>query len=269
MTEPGATTPLQPVGRGSGRRPVLAGAALLALLGLLVWQPWAGPDPAGRRAAGPSASAVSGLPAGSLDASGGTDPPAATGPSPTPDGLPGPTPAPTTGQWTGRIPGRWSIVAFLREDLLSHDPLAFVQQPVAVWPLAGIGTAAGAQPGSCDERPSPGLAGGAILPAGGVRLLGIAFPDGRAVTVTRIVGLPDDMSADPFDLGTIGADPASLPPVRPRASVAPGSPDGAVAGRDPVRLFALPGGVRWPDGTYRFEIATRDGLPGALYACIR
>ena len=89
------------------------------------------------------------------------------------------------------------------------------------------------------------------------------------MTVTRIVGLPDDVSAGPVDLGLVGGPSGSLPPVRPRASGAPGSPDGASTVPDPVLLFALPGGIRWPDGTYRFEIASRDGLPGALYACIR
>jgi hypothetical protein len=38
---------------------------------------------------------------------------------------------------------------------------------------------------------------------------------------------------------------------------------------DPVRRFALRGGGPWPDGVYRFEAYTRDGLPTQLFACIR
>lgn len=34
-------------------------------------------------------------------------------------------------------------------------------------------------------------------------------------------------------------------------------------------MFALPGGGPWPDRVYRFEVASRTGLPGELFACIR
>ena len=260
---PGLVTPLQSIGPESGRRAVLATVALATLLGVLAWQPWAGAQER------PAAAAVA-VAEGS---------PAAATPAPT---KPAATPGPTTGPWSGRIAPTWSIVAFLRAEPVSRDPLVLVQEPVAVWPVPGVGTSAAGGPADCAARPVPGRDGGADLPGDEVRLLGVAFPAGRDAVVTRIVGLPDDLRAVPVDLGAVPGVGALLPApatdpstgvgstgpgVAAGGPVATGSP--ATTGADPVRLYGLAGGVRWPNGVYRFELATRTGLPGILIACIR
>ena len=44
---------------------------------------------------------------------------------------------------------------------------------------------------------------------------------------------------------------------------------GGGTGAEPVRTSALPGGGPWPDGVYRFDVSTHEGLPTSLFACIR
>ena len=120
MTEPGSTTPVQPVrsGGGTGRgraRDRPPGGRRPARLAAVVWRDddARAPDggglrrsPRARRSATPTDAAP--LPSDLLA-------------------------VPTVGPWSGRVAAEWSIVAFLRADPVSRDPLDLSQQPVAVF----------------------------------------------------------------------------------------------------------------------------------------
>ncbi len=246
------------------------GLAALVVVGLLAWHPWGGP-------AAPDASA-SALPALVI-------PPGPIGPdaSTDPDLFGGPT----TGPWSGRVTGEWSIVAFLRADPVSRDPLNLRQQQVAV--LYGQPDTVGLTDAICDQEGTFLHRAAADLPTREVRYLGIAFPPEESVAVRRIARLGQAVAALPVELGRIpgvGASLAELPiasPPGPQAgttvdegaatgdggSAGGGAAAGVGTGGEPVRMFALPGGGPWPDGVYRFDVSTHEGLPTALFACIR
>jgi hypothetical protein len=260
MTEPGLTTPLQPVGRGRGLGPVAVGLMLMVILGVIVWRPWAsaglhpGGDPGSPRAI------VAGAPVADSASLG-------TGASPEASADSDLFAGPTSGPWSGRVTGEWSIVAFLRSDPVSRDPLNLRQQQVAVFVGA---RPTGTDPGAICDAPGTFLhQAAADLPTRAVYFLGIAFPADRQVFVDgvyRLGGSP--LEARPVELGRIpGDETAPVSPVSPVASAGAGpSPTVEV---EPVRMFALPDGAAWPDGVYRFDVYTRDGLPTQLFACIR
>lgn len=255
MAEPGSTTPIQPVRGGGGRGAAGVAVVLLAVVGLLVWQPWsggAGPAPTPRQpATGTSAVAGSGSIATPADAALGSSDLLAV---------------PTVGPWSGRVAAEWSILAFLRADPVSRDPLELDQQLVAVF-IGPVREPVGGPDAVCDATGTtlhPSAA--AVLPTREVRFLGIAFPADRDVDVERVVRVGADRSlgAQPVAIGRIPGEGADL---GYGASASP-LPSGE-SGDDSVRMFGLPGGGPWPDGVYRFDVFTRDGPPAQLYACIR
>jgi len=260
MADPGLSTPVQPVrGDGTGRA-LAAGVVIVLLVGLLAWHPWVGP----------TAIRDAGTTHGRVPASGSTP----AGASALPPGVGGTTgdasrlAVPTTGPWSGRVAAEWSVVAFLRADPVSRDPLDLDQQPVA--PFAAPAAPVAAPDAVCD-------AGGAVpaaadLPTREVRYLGIAYPAATDVTVERVVR--DDAPVDvlPIALGRISGPPAI--PAATAATAATAPPDGTADSNpppapDPVRIFALPGGGPWPDGIYRFDVAAGGNPPLELFACIR
>jgi hypothetical protein len=279
--EPGRT-PVQPVQRAGSRRPIALGLGLVLVVGLLAWRPWVGAARAPEGSVDPSSpvavATFAGGPAGS--------------PAPAPGDSLDPTlfGPPIVGPWTGRVTGEWSIVAFLRPDPISRDPLNLRQQQVAVF----IGPHdLGAQPAAiCAENGAYRHRSAAVLPTREVRYLGIAFPSAMTVYVDRVSLVDGEIDPLPIELGRISGD---LPLLEVGGSPTPGdgrgaspSPGGAgssaAAGNgsaaggpvptpelglsDPVRMFALRHGGPWPDGVYRFEAYTRDGLPTQLFACI-
>lgn len=258
MSEPGLTTPLQPVRRERGLGPVAVGLALAVVLGVIVWRPWstASRQPDGRD--GGSSSVLIGGPASHEPAT--PRPNASFDPLASSELFAGPT----TGPWSGRVAGEWSIVAFLRTDPgFSRESLTLRQQPVAVF--------VGPPPPHTDPNFFCDAAGAfsrqtaADLPTRAVHFLGIAFPPDRQVYVDGVYRLGGtSLGARPVELGRISGDPVATP--NPAASVPAPSPNRA---DEPVRMFALPDGGAWPDGVYRFDVFTRDGLPGQMFACIR
>ena len=271
MTEPGLTTPLQPVRRDRGLGPVAVGLMLVALLGVIVWRPWSsaslrpGADP------GVSPRAIA---AGAPSAD-----PATVGPDASPDALAGATTdsdlfaGPTTGPWSGRVTGEWSIVAFLRSDPVSLDPLNLRQQQVAVF----VGwSPTDPDPSVICDAPGTFLhQAAADLPTRAVHFLGIAFPPDRQVFVDGVYRLGgSSFQTRPVELGRIPGDrtapalsaPSAAATVDPSSTGPALSPTGEV---EPVRMFAMPDGGAWPDGVYRFDVYTHDGLPARLFACIR
>ena len=262
MSDPGLTTPVQPVRRGGAPGTLAVGVTILAVVGLLAWHPWTAPGPGQADLVSPLPLRV--VPAGPVGPEASADPDLFGGP--------------TTGPWSGRVTGEWSIVAFLRPDPLSREPLNLRQQQVAVF----VGPKdLGARPEAiCDQDGTFLHRAAADLPAGGVRFLGIAFPSDRRVYVDRVARIGGELRALPVELGRVPGVGADLTP-QPAASASaaasaaprttgPGSPapDGPGA-PEPVRTFALAGGGPWPDGVYRFEVFTADGLPVELFACIR
>jgi hypothetical protein len=329
MTDPGLTTPVQPVRPSGGRGTLAAGLAILAVVGLLAWHPWDGTEAS--------------VPASPLPAL--VVPPAPIGPdaSTDPDLFGGPT----TGPWSGRVTAEWSIVAFLRSDPVSRDPLNLRQQQVAV--LYGQPETVGLSDAICDQEGTFLHRAAADLPTREVRYLGIAFPPEESVAVKRVALGGQVVAALPVELGRIPGVGASMPPLpsaslpaavpllpipsppgpqagtryesppdapAPRLAPAPASPLGPQAGNtvdgeaaldaggllaaggtvpaagaqpggsagggsagggnaragtpgEQVRMFALPGGGPWPDGVYRFDLSTHEGLPTTLFACIR
>jgi hypothetical protein len=242
--------PVQPVRGGGARGAVGVAVVLLAVVGLLAWQPWSGaaaptstPE---RTTSGPSSVAEGVSIATPTDA------------APPPSNL---LAVPTIGPWSGRIAFEWSIVAFLQPDR-SRDPLNLRQEPVAVF-IGAVRVPAGGPDAICDAAGTSSRPAAVVLPTREVRYLGIAYPADRTVYVDRVVrvGAGVSLGALPVELGRIpgtGADVAS-PPAGPSGG----------SGVDPVQMFRLPGGGPWPDGVYRFDVFTRDGPPAQLYACIR
>ena len=225
MSDPGLTTPVQPVRAGGnrGRGVVAIGLALLAVVGLLAWHPWVGQvdrPPIGLASVAPSAPQSG---AGSL-----VDPSLLEGP--------------ITGILSSRVAAEWSIVAFVRADPVSGDPLDLLQHEVTVF-LGPVHPPISRAPEYCDTVGPTGKRSAAELPTGEVRYLGIAFPADQSVVVDGVVSLGEAVGAIP---------------------VAFGSPTD-----DPVRMFGFPGGGPWPDGLFRFDVVTPDGPPAQLYACIR
>ncbi|MEA2536197.1 MAG: hypothetical protein QOF11_431 [Chloroflexota bacterium] len=261
MTEPGLTTPLQPVRRERGIGPIAVALLLVAILGVIVWRPWSaeGHDPAGEPGSSPPAVVGSSAPAN----------PTTLGPGGSPDASAGSDlfAGPTTGPWSGRVTGAWSIVAFLRPDPVSRESLTLRQQQVAVFVGLQPG---GADPGAiCDAQGTFLHDAAADLPARAVYFLGIAFPADRDVFVAGVYRVGQlALGARPVELGRIPGDsPRSAIDATPTAAPTPTA--GPTVAVEPVRMFALPDGGAWPDGVYRFDVYTRDGLPGQLFACIR
>jgi len=268
MGDPGLTTPVQRVRRSGGRGPIALGLALVVAVGLLTWHPWTTGSVRDQGAADPSPSrVVANASEGSgLAAPGASDSPTLADLDPALFG------GPIVGPWTGRVRGEWSIVAFLRLDPVSRDPVDLNQQQVAVF----IGPHdLGDRPKTiCDEQGTFLHPAAADLPTREVRYLGIAFPSDMTVYVDRVSLV--DGQIDPLPLSPVTA---PTPGTLPSASADPGSSPGSSpvsraqlypqVPTDPVRMFALRGGGPWPDGVYRFEAYTRDGLPTQLFACIR
>jgi anaerobic selenocysteine-containing dehydrogenase len=94
------------------------------------------------------------------------------------------------------------------------------------------GSAAGDPPASTTPDQEAALGAGGLLAAGGTVPAAGALPGGSALPA------------------------AGAPPLGETPS-------------EQVRMFALPGGGPWPDGVYRFDVSTHEGLPTALFACIR
>ncbi len=230
MAEPGLTTPVQPVrpGAGRGRGVVAVGLALIGLVTLLAWHPWtSGATPSSRNP--PVSTPAIGV--------------ASTAPSAVPSdvGLPSDLlGGPTTGPWSGRVAGIWSIVAFLRADPVSRDPLDLRQLPVTVF-TGPVHPPVSRAPEYCDTVGPTRDRSAAELPTREVRFLGIAFPADRTVGVEGVVRLGKDVGAIPVELGRIpGAGIGDV--ASPSASSAGGgspSPSGSPSA-DPVRMFALP-----------------------------
>jgi hypothetical protein len=295
MSDRGLVTPVQPVRPRGAHGTIAVGVAALAVIGLLVWHPWAGaptrPDqPDGPVSSVPGVAVASGVPM-----SPGPRVPVGPDASTDPDLFGGPT----TGPWSGRVTGEWSIVAFLRSDPVSRDPLNLRQQQVAV--LYGQPESVGLTDAICDQEGTFLHRAAADLPTREVRYLGIAFPPEESVAVRRIARLGEYVPALPVEIGRIpggGAiptpTPAATPTVAstqlPRSVLSTPGPlagttldkgstgggganadEGTVSGpvRELVQMFALPGGGPWPDGVYRFDVSTHEGLPTALFACIR
>jgi hypothetical protein len=233
---------------------------VVGLVAILAWHPWASPS------AVPSSALPASTPAIGLSSAAPFEIPAEGG---LPTDLLG---GPMVGPWSGRVAAQWSIVAFLRADPVSRDPLDLRQQQVMVF-LGPVHPPISRAPEYCDEVGPTGERAAAELPTREVRFLGIAFPGDRTVDVDGVVRLGQAVGAIPVELGripSVGVDgvpsaSASRPPVSDVGSPGPsGSPPG-----DPVRMFGLPGGGPWPDGLYRFDVVTGDGAPAQLYACIR
>lgn len=258
MSEPGLTTPLQPVRRDRGLGPIAVGAVLVVIIGVIVWRPWSaanrGPDGAD---AGASQQVLVG---GSPSAD-----PTTLGTNAASDAFAGSDlfAGPTQGPWSGLVTGEWSIVAFVRPYPLSRDPLDLRQQPVAVF----VGPPAPhTEPRLfCDASGTFNHQDAADLPTRAVYFLGIAFPADRQVYVDGVYRQGGgSLGARPVDIGRIPGGPAATSsPAARRPALTPNRED------EPVRMFALPNGGAWPDGIYRFDIYTRDGLPGQMFACIR
>jgi len=256
MADPGGTTPIQPVQRAGVRGPLAIGLAAVIVIGLLAWHPWMsganrGPDVANQPGPG-GASSSPGL------ASNDPARPVAT------DNLdPARFGGSTIGPWTGELTADWSVVAFVRMDLTSRDPVALRQQLVAVF--VGPHDLGDRPAAICHQQGTRLRPAAANLPTREVSYLGIAFPADRTVYVDGVSLVGGLLGALPIELGRIAGDPL-LPVKVPDASPEAGSlpPPGA----DPVRMFVLPGGGPWPDGVYLFEAYTRDGLPIELFACI-
>ncbi len=277
MGDPGLTTPVQRVRRSGGRGPAALGLAAVLAVGLLAWHPWTSGSVRDHGPASPSPIVAV-----------GSDQPALAAPSDSAalaDLDPALFGGPIVGPWTGRVTGVWSIVAFLRSDPVSREPVSLRQQKVAVF----VGPHdLGNQPNLiCDLEATFLRRAAADLPTREVRYLGIAFPADMTVYVDRVSLVGGEIDALPVELGRISGDLPLLAPVvptpgtvptpvtvpipriiptsspRPRAQPHPQVPI------DPVRMFALRGGGPWPDGVYRIEAYTRDGLPTQLFACIR
>jgi hypothetical protein len=249
MSDPGLTTPVQPVrAAGSrGRGVVAAGLVLVVVVGLLAWHPWVGPPgapPIGVASVAPSGGG------GLLDR-----------------GLPG---GPLTGTWTGRVAAKWSIVAFLRADPVSGEPLDLRQEEVTLF-LGPVHPPISRAPEYCDTVGPTGERSAAELPTREVRFLGIAFPTDQSVVVDGVRRLGEAFGAIPVELGrnpSVGAGEAGSATPSSRSDRGSAGPSGSPA-PDPVRMFGFPGGGPWPDGLYRFDVVTGDGGPAQLYACIR
>jgi hypothetical protein len=276
MTRPGSTTPLQPVRPDRGLGPVAVGLIVVAILGVIVWQPWSGETIGPGDDPGTSPRAVVGSPTpdrlAPVGAGRSSLRPATLGPTVSPDPAPDSDlfAGPTTGPWSGRVAGEWSIVAFLRPDPVSRDPLDLRQAQVAVF--VGL-RPTGPEPGAiCEAKGTSRRPAAANLPTRSVFVLGIAFPADRQVFVDgvyRLGGSP--LGARPVELGRVPGDgtPRAAPAASAAATGGTGPAPSPNAEAEPVRMFALPDGGAWPDGVYRFDVYTRDGLPGQLFACIR
>ncbi len=256
--------PLTPLGTGGSRRPVGLIIVLVALLAMLVWQPWSGgPQSAGAPSPG-STAAVAGRPA--------APPPTApgVGRSAGPSGGAGSS---GTADYLSLVDNEWTVVALLsptragpaEEPALPHPtpppgtgtPLLVLQQGV------NFSTQPIEQPGHpnlpCTAKAVPRLRLAVPLPAARVLYLGVTYPgmdpavtvavadlDGANVQLSRVRSLVVSLSGQPIDASY------RLPNAGP----------GAVA------MFALPRGTALPDGSYRFEL----DLPGVgqryLYACV-
>ena len=225
------TTPLQPLRRGSGRGSLLVGLVFLLLVGALAWHPWSHP---GRDRADASVAMAS-----RSGAVGSSPEPSASPSVSAPDPDADPFRGPIIGPGPDRISARWSIVAFIRADPVSRDPLTMSQQQVAVF--VGTHPLPSDPQAICDQAGTVLRPGAVSLRSGEVSFLGIAFPTDRGVEVASVDRLGQTLDVLPVELGpTVGA-----------------------------RMFGLAGGGTWPDGVYRFRVVSRFGLPGDLYACIR
>jgi len=300
MSDRGLITPVQRVRPPGGHGALAVGLSIVVVLGLLVWRPWAAeppdsPGPVGPRPAvvassipgGPDASAIAGPPDDSSD----------------PD-LFGRL---TFGPWSGRVTGEWSIVAFLRDGPVPGDPLILRQQQIAL--MFSQPESVGLSAAICDQEGTFLHRAAADLPTREVRYLGLAYPPEESVAVRRITRNGQVVTAQPVQLGRIpGVWPTGGPPPSgsspdpgastaeadaargaggplaaggtvpsPVASPSVGAgvgpqPSAGASGapvHEPVWIFALPGGGPWPDGVYRFDVSTHEGLPTAVFACIR
>ena len=165
---------------------------------------------------------------------------------------------------------KWSIVAFLRADPVSPDPLDLRQEEVTLF-LGPVHPPISRAPEYCDTVGPTRERSAAELPTREVRFLGIAFPTDQSVVVDGVRRLGEAFGAIPVELGripSVGAGEAGSTTPSPRPDRGSAGPSGSPAPA-PVRLFGFPGGGPWPDGLYRFDVVTGDGGPAQLYACIR
>jgi hypothetical protein len=235
-------TPLQPVPARRGRVVGVLVAAV-ALAAVLVWRPWsASPDP------GP-APAGSGVAEASQPATTST----ASGPVPTERPTPVPTPYqhPVAATLVGSMPfvagptldqfrPRWGVVGVLDQP----DGAVDVRQ-VAVTPTSGL-----IEGHAADDICRVAIVGSslvAVLPAGTMRLFGIAAPASAIAGATELTRM-DGTALSVNELA-----------VRPGAGDAPN-----VA----AHLFVQTDTARWAAGTYRFHTEGPDGQPLFVYACL-
>lgn len=124
-----------------------------------------------------------------------------------------------------------SVVAFLRADPVSRDPLNLRQQQVAVH--CGQPDAVGLSDAICDQEGTFLHRAAADLPTGEVRYVGIAFPPEESVAVRRIARLGQVVTALPVELGRVPGVGASLPgPDRRRSCRPPRLRAGRVSGSE-------------------------------------
>jgi len=255
--------PVQRLPSGGSRRPVLTGVAALALLAVLVWQPWS-------RASPP------------LDPAPPVEPPVARV-IPTPPAVrsnPGPyigvaTPAPASNiqTYVSLIDNEWTIVAMLvggppsstEEPSIQHGdatpdggPFLVLQQGAPPTTIRAQGLDSTKQLCSTQVRPRDRPA--VSLPAGRVAYLGVTFPGMDPAAAVSVTGLgraaPEirRVAAPMLELVGLTAGMRYLIP-----STGPG---GTV-------LFAPSPPAVLRSGAYRFDVR----IPGAeateyVYACV-
>ena len=262
----GVETPPERLRGGGGRRPAIVGLAIVALVGIALWQPWSakGPTPPG-----PSESVLA---IGRVPASAAPTPsPASPSPSVSATGLPGTT---RTAFYTTVTDNEWTVVALLAPANPASTEEPATQHPTSAWSSDGpflvlqqgltpveapiVRTASSAGP--CPPAAVPRDRTAVPLPAGRVAYLGVTVPSGvpRPQVTGSLVGKTS---------GALARVPA--PAVRLAGMDATTRYVIPTAGPGATVLFTLDPSAALAAGTYQFTVAS----PGAsgdryLYACI-
>jgi hypothetical protein len=277
-----AEGPLQPVRAGGQGRPIAVGVAIVAFLGVLVWQPWG----SGRSAVRPTPSATppalvaaasSVTPAAipTTDDSTRLASPTPTMRGPRPSFAPVPTPELAPATYLSLGDNDWSVVALLAPVKLAAaqqpwvpDATGALQAPGGSLLVLQLGPAYTARP--IDDRDDPGaicrVAPGfrdyaaAHFPADRVAYLGVTFP-GMSPRA-RVTGVSlDRRGLVLMRLSVVTVRLSGM--TEGRRYTVPTSGTGGAA------LFALSPRAILPVAAYRFDIVT-PGVAGHryLYACI-
>ena len=273
----GLDQPVQRVRAAGAGRPIGVATAIVALLAIVVWQPWGRGAPAAADHGSPAIAAATGVSALPSPSAG---PSAGPGASPGGPGRPGEAVAARS-----LLDDDWTIVAVLAPDALASadepweaDRLGVVRAPAV--PLLvqqnqlGYTEAPLERPGRPDVAcTTPSLfreASAAHLPVGQVKYLGVTFP-----------GMSPKARVTAAVLGVTGIRIQRLPLLVVPPAGGPGDPSYVVpdSGVGAAVFFGRvlsgigTGGIgsagTWPSGTYRFEVRSPDFADARfMYACI-